>query len=157
MGVKTIGDLRNKWAQMRAVASLDASQVELQEAAATGDLVAKSRLKLHDSDGHTWYNPGQALPQLDQRHNLLQSNLVTTAARWEANQAFKLLDAYMQGDLQQLEQDIRNHEAAKERAQQDVNRLESELTIAGQRLEAAQTLLNDANDRLAKIIKKAPV
>lgn len=156
--VKTVEDLRNRWAELRAISGLEASQVELQEAAVTGDLVARNKLKLHHADGFTWYVPGEPLPQLDQRHRLLSdSHLVTTAARWEANQEFKRLDGYiLGGNLPELEARIKHFAAAKERAQQRLVQLESEIKAAQAEAEAAESEHKTAVDELNRFAQAAP-
>jgi hypothetical protein len=158
---EALAALRQKLATMRDVAGLEATPVELQEAAAAGQLVAANRVKLHFDNGHKWYEAGEELPRLPPQHRLLQGGgrLVTTAARWQATQAYKQLEAYLynNGGLSQLEAQRKHAAAAVDRARRLVTRLEAELDEARAAVKAAEAEQQQHADELAAFLEKAPI
>jgi hypothetical protein len=153
-----LAQLTQRAAMLRDRAQLDASHAELQDAAQAGQLVARQRLKLHDENGHTRYEPGQQLPRMDIQHALLQPDkrLVTTASRWQAMQEYKALSAYLQEGRVSIQAKLHNATTAYMAAQNKVKQLQSELAEAQEALRQAETERLKIESELRDFAKRAP-
>lgn len=148
-----VREYRERLVQLADIAGVEAGQDELMRAAEAGQLVARKPLKAF---GVT-YAPGEPI-ELDPRSNMLGPGMdfVTTAARWNATQAYHAARKHDRDVVIPAEQKHSRAVAAAAQAQARVSDLQAQLSAARAALKAAETLQKQKADALTAAIRGAP-
>ena len=143
---------------LRGKAALAASHAELQEAATRGDLVCWQECKLVSENGSRKFSPGEAMPDLDKNHVLLEPDrrLVTTQERWQAVQAYKSLSTYVRERQPPIEAVWRQATSAHDAYAAKVEELRTQLATEEKRLHQAEVARSKAEFALQCFVERAP-